>query len=248
MAAGALVAIMAVVMFPLWPLVMRQGVWYLSVGMMGLLGLFFAMAIFRLILFAITVFVVPPGLWLYPNLFEDVGFFDSFRPVWGWQEVNGTTLCILRRIADSVSRIKRPRGKQRRLQRPTSSTPRTNHNQQHHRQELVAMEHPLQQPLDQMALQPQQWSQVDDTKHHRWKKRMMNDRSCGRNTKHLPFTCTQYSITGIGASDHRLSRRAFLKYWHHHDLMRNMEAHVLFISWISRVLTHRFKGCHHSSV
>ncbi|KAI4124210.1 MAG: hypothetical protein LQ347_005820 [Umbilicaria vellea] len=44
------------------------------------------MAIFRLILFCGTVFAVPPGLWLYPNLFEDVGFFDSFKPVWGWQE------------------------------------------------------------------------------------------------------------------------------------------------------------------
>lgn len=82
----ALIAVFAVVLFPLWPMKMRQGVWYLSVGMMGLLGAFFAMAIFRLILFCITVFAVPPGLWLYPNLFEDVGFFDSFRPVWGWQE------------------------------------------------------------------------------------------------------------------------------------------------------------------
>lgn len=87
LAAGALVLIMAVVMFPLWPIMLRQGVWYLSVGMMGLIGLFFIMAIFRLILFCITVFAVPPGLWLYPNLFEDVGFFDSFRPLWGWQEV-----------------------------------------------------------------------------------------------------------------------------------------------------------------
>ncbi|KAI1923967.1 Translocation protein S62 [Ophidiomyces ophidiicola] len=86
MAAGVLVLIMAVVMFPLWPIMLRQGVWYLSIGMMGLLGLFFAMSIFRLILFCVTFFAVPPGLWLYPNLFEDVGFFDSFRPVWGWQE------------------------------------------------------------------------------------------------------------------------------------------------------------------
>ena len=62
--------------------------WYLSMGFLGLIGLFFAMAIFRLILFCATVFTVPPGLWLYPNLFEDVGFFDSFRPVWGWQEVS----------------------------------------------------------------------------------------------------------------------------------------------------------------
>lgn len=82
----ALIAVFAVVLFPLWPMKMRQGVWYLSVGMMGLLGAFFAMAIFRSILFCVTVFTVPPGLWLYPNLFEDVGFFDSFRPIWGWQE------------------------------------------------------------------------------------------------------------------------------------------------------------------
>ena len=85
---GALLilAIFVVILFPLWPLFMRQGVWYLSVGAMGLLCAFFAMAIFRLILFVITFFAVPPGLWLYPNLFEDVGFFDSFKPLWGWQE------------------------------------------------------------------------------------------------------------------------------------------------------------------
>lgn len=87
MAAAVVAGIFAVVLFPLWPMIMRQGVWYLSVGMMGLLGLFFAMAIFRLILFCITVFTVAPGLWLFPNLFEDVGFFDSFKPLWGWQEV-----------------------------------------------------------------------------------------------------------------------------------------------------------------
>jgi translocation protein SEC62 len=86
MAAAVVAGIFAVVLFPLWPMMLRQGVWYLSVGMMGLLGLFFAMSIFRLILFCITVFVVPPGLWLFPNLFEDVGFFDSFKPLWGWQE------------------------------------------------------------------------------------------------------------------------------------------------------------------
>lgn len=87
-AGGALAGIMTVVMFPLWPLVMRQGVWYLSMGCLGLLGLFFVMAIVRLILFAVTMFTHPPGLWLYPNLFEDVGFFDSFRPVWAWHEVS----------------------------------------------------------------------------------------------------------------------------------------------------------------
>ena len=94
-AAGALLAIMTVVMFPLWPIKLRLGVWYLSMGFLGLVGLFFVMSIFRLILFCVTVVMMPRGLWLYPNLFEDVGFFDSFRPIWAWQEVSRTTLTHL---------------------------------------------------------------------------------------------------------------------------------------------------------
>ncbi|KAI4602429.1 Translocation protein S62 [Pestalotiopsis sp. 9143b] len=82
----ALVAIFIVVLYPLWPLFLRQGVYYLSWGFLGLLGLFFAMAIFRVILFCATYFLVSPGLWLYPNLWEDVSFMDSFRPVWAWHE------------------------------------------------------------------------------------------------------------------------------------------------------------------
>ena len=85
-AAGALFLILAVVFFPVWPYHLRLGVWYLSMAMLGVLGLFFAMAIFRLILFLITMFAAPPGLWLFPNLFEDVGFFDSFKPGWAWHE------------------------------------------------------------------------------------------------------------------------------------------------------------------
>jgi translocation protein SEC62 len=114
LAAGVLVVIMAVVMFPLWPIMLRQGVWYLSIGMMGLIGLFFLMAIFRLILFCVTVFVVPPGLWLYPNLFEDVGFFDSFRPLWGWQEVRSDDniwWCALHLLTDFLQTKKSKKGK-----------------------------------------------------------------------------------------------------------------------------------------
>jgi len=86
-AALALLVIFAVVLYPLWPLKMRQGVYYLSWGFLILLGLFFLMAIFRVILFCVTYFVTPPGLWLFPNLWEDVSFLDSFKPVWAWHEV-----------------------------------------------------------------------------------------------------------------------------------------------------------------
>ncbi|KAI5793150.1 translocation protein Sec62-domain-containing protein [Geopyxis carbonaria] len=86
MAVGLVALLLTVVMFPLWPPMLRLGVWYLSMGMLGLIGLFIVMSIFRLILFVISMVVTPPGLWLYPNLFEDVGFFDSFRPLWAWHK------------------------------------------------------------------------------------------------------------------------------------------------------------------
>lgn len=80
----ALVAVFAVVLFPLWPFFMRKGVWYLSMGLLGLLGVFFAMAIVRLIIFVITYFTLPRAFWLFPNLFEDVSVVESFIPLYGW--------------------------------------------------------------------------------------------------------------------------------------------------------------------
>ncbi|KAL2158924.1 hypothetical protein VTH06DRAFT_2954 [Thermothelomyces fergusii] len=82
----ALAAIFALVCYPLWPAKLRQGGYYLSWGFLCFMGLFFAMAIFRVILFCVTYFVLPPGLWLFPNLWEDVSVVDSFKPVWAWHE------------------------------------------------------------------------------------------------------------------------------------------------------------------
>jgi translocation protein SEC62 len=62
------------VMFPLWPPIMRLGVWYLSMAMLGLIALFFAIAIVRLIFYVITIVVASPGIWIFPKLFADVGF------------------------------------------------------------------------------------------------------------------------------------------------------------------------------
>ena len=61
--------------------------WYLSIALLGLIAAIAVIAVVRLILFMITVFAVPPGIWLFPNLFEDVGFFESFVPLWAWQKV-----------------------------------------------------------------------------------------------------------------------------------------------------------------
>lgn len=84
----ALSAIFAIVLFPLWPFAMRKGVWYISMAALGLIGAFFGIALIRLIFFCITYFAVKPGIWLFPNLFEDVGIIESFIPFWAWSGVD----------------------------------------------------------------------------------------------------------------------------------------------------------------
>ncbi|KAJ1956552.1 Translocation protein S62 [Dispira parvispora] len=81
---GLVALVLACVMFPLWPPIFRNGAWYVSVAGLGFLGFLFVLSIIRLILYIITVIVVPPGLWLFPNLFEDVGFIESFIPLYAW--------------------------------------------------------------------------------------------------------------------------------------------------------------------
>lgn len=76
-AALMVLVVLAGVMFPLWPMSLRIGVWYLSMAALGFVGLFFVIAIIRLILYIITWITVSPGIWLFPNLFEDVGFVES---------------------------------------------------------------------------------------------------------------------------------------------------------------------------
>lgn len=81
----AMVAIiLAGVMFPLWPPILRLGVWYLSLVFLGLIGLLLVISIIRLIFYVITVLVASPGIWIFPRLFADVGFVDSFIPLWEW--------------------------------------------------------------------------------------------------------------------------------------------------------------------
>lgn len=79
-----IVGIFAIILFPLWPLWMRKGVWYLSTGLLGFVCLFFAIAIIRLIIFAVTYLTMSRQFWLFPNLFEDCGVIESFKPTYMW--------------------------------------------------------------------------------------------------------------------------------------------------------------------
>lgn len=81
---GALLVIgcIGVCLFPLWPPVVRTGVYYLSMVLASLLGVLLSLAVVKYIIFA-AIWIVTMGkikFWLLPNLTEDVGFFESFVP------------------------------------------------------------------------------------------------------------------------------------------------------------------------
>ncbi|KAJ3117505.1 hypothetical protein HK098_006242 [Nowakowskiella sp. JEL0407] len=80
---------LAAVMFPLWPVFMKTGVYYLSLGVLGLMGIFMVMVVIRLFIWIGLVLATGRGGWLFPNLFADVGIIESFIPTWGWDERRG---------------------------------------------------------------------------------------------------------------------------------------------------------------
>ncbi|MFH4973983.1 hypothetical protein AB6A40_000692 [Gnathostoma spinigerum] len=74
-------------LFPLWPMWLRQAIYYLSLAGLALFGVLIGVAIARTILFCI-IWAVTMGkhkLWILPNLTEDCGFFESFQPLYTYE-------------------------------------------------------------------------------------------------------------------------------------------------------------------
>jgi translocation protein SEC62 len=80
-----IVGVFAVILFPLWPIFMKKGVWYASTGVLVLIGAFFALAIVRLIIYLISLVAMKNAFWLFPNLFADCGVIESFKPLYAWE-------------------------------------------------------------------------------------------------------------------------------------------------------------------
>ncbi|KAI9261031.1 translocation protein Sec62-domain-containing protein [Sporodiniella umbellata] len=85
-AAMLVAVVLTAVLFPLWPDFLKLGVWYLSVGVLCLIGAFFGIALVRLALYIVSYPILPRGFWLFPNLFADCGVVDSFIPLYGFDE------------------------------------------------------------------------------------------------------------------------------------------------------------------
>ncbi|XP_065303897.1 translocation protein SEC62 [Dermacentor albipictus] len=81
------VGAVAVCLFPLWPRTVRDYVYYLSIATAFLLGIIISLAFFRQVLFVI-IWACTLGrhhFWLLPNLTEDVGFVESFWPIYQYE-------------------------------------------------------------------------------------------------------------------------------------------------------------------
>ncbi|XP_053677296.1 translocation protein SEC62 [Anopheles nili] len=92
---GALLVVGAIVicLFPLWPPLLRKGVYYLSIAAAGFLVFILGLVVLRCIIFCL-IWVVTGGkhhFWLLPNLTEDVGFFASFWPLYNHEYKDGQT-------------------------------------------------------------------------------------------------------------------------------------------------------------
>ncbi|KAG1673589.1 Translocation protein SEC62 [Nymphon striatum] len=86
---GALIVFgsIALCLFPLWPATIRLGVYYLSVAAAGFLVVLLGLAVVRLIIFSILwgCSMGKHHFWLLPNLMEDVGFLESFWPLYFYE-------------------------------------------------------------------------------------------------------------------------------------------------------------------
>lgn len=84
---GVLSVVIGGTLFPLWPDSLRTGVYYTSVSLAGFIGGILVVGLLRTIVFAI-LWAVTGGkhhFWFLPNLLADVGFFESFVPVYTYE-------------------------------------------------------------------------------------------------------------------------------------------------------------------
>lgn len=79
---------LSLVMFQLWPRKLKVVASYAAYPILGFIVFLVVLSIFRLIFFCITFFSHSPGIWIFPNLFADVGFFESFVPLWEYHGVD----------------------------------------------------------------------------------------------------------------------------------------------------------------
>lgn len=77
-----LFAVLALVLFPVWPYAIKYGIWlvslYLLIFLVGLL-------VVRLMIYLLCV-IIGFNVWIFPNLLGEYGFIDSFKPIFYYEK------------------------------------------------------------------------------------------------------------------------------------------------------------------
>ncbi|VDQ12868.1 unnamed protein product, partial [Trichobilharzia regenti] len=98
-----IIGIILCCLFPIWPSELRQGAYYLTITVSGFLGVLFFIGFIRFC-FYLLVWLFTLGqynFWLFPNYFEDCGFFDSFRPLYSLKHVSETSTPVVNKKSKS---------------------------------------------------------------------------------------------------------------------------------------------------
>jgi translocation protein SEC62 len=74
----------AIAMFKAWPIWLQKGVYFLRYPFGVIIGAMLVLIIVRVVVFLVSQFTHPPGLWIYPNLLAECGVLESFVPMYAW--------------------------------------------------------------------------------------------------------------------------------------------------------------------
>lgn len=89
---GVIVGVILICLFPLWPSTFRTGVYYICIAGLILLSSILTLALLRYVVF-IALWAITFGklhFLILPNLTEDVGFFESFWPLYTIEKGGGS--------------------------------------------------------------------------------------------------------------------------------------------------------------
>lgn len=81
---GVIFAVIAICLFPLWPPMIRTWIYYLCIAGLVVLTSILSLIVLRHIVY-VGLWALTFGklhFWIFPNLTEDVGFFESFWPLY----------------------------------------------------------------------------------------------------------------------------------------------------------------------
>jgi len=81
-----LLTILLGIILKVWPKNSRKGTYYILNALRWVMLCFFIIVIFRFILNLISRVACKRSIWLFPNLFADVGIAESFQPVLGYDD------------------------------------------------------------------------------------------------------------------------------------------------------------------